>query len=475
MIGKKTITVDAKDFVAGMSSSDEISDGGFSADTDQINIKAEVGVLHAPAAPVDNSDNLTGYFISACPDPNYLGDEKKFLDNEAAFYELDGSTITKQVTASSATFSEGTSSLTPFWGNWYMSTQNNGGDDVVKWNGNATLDEDWWSTLSGATSSLQPAAQRPLLVYEDRLWIADKEKLHNFDGTDPTVGKLVFDTFASITAMGIDPGSGYMLIATHSTGGSNASATKNGLAKIYIYDGFSDKPLRAIIVDGMVTAFYTLGGQTYVFYGNKMGYWNGSGITFLRQLDVNWSSSTLVFPAHITNIDNTLYFVDGLRVIAYGEILPGRKIFYPAFKQLTSAHTIRCITAISKDELGISYSDGGSSGKFVEFSVDSVATSGNLAFKTNRYSFDRPVFIRSVYIETATAVANNDSVCLVYLNDETDTDTQSNVLQNLTGGNIYHIETDSFDKKVRSVQFKFVGQGAGIGFRRFIISYDVAE
>lgn len=475
MIGRQQIEINATDLVRGMSTSDDTNDGGFSPSTSQVNLIANPGVLNSPALAVDKSTNLTGNIILSADDPNYLGNDKMFLDDEGAFYTWNGTTLTKKVTDSTSAYLDATSAFVPYKGYWYITQQNGNDDDITRWDGNATLVNNWWSALAGDPTTLQSSSQRPMIVYEDNLWVGNRNILGKFDGTTG-VHKLTLDSFQSIVALGIDPSSGYLLIATHQTGGANGSGTKNGVAKILLYDGFSNKPLRSVIVDGMVTSFYTLGGQVYVFYGNKMGYWNGAGITFLRKTGVTFQGGSLITPPHITSIDNTLYYADGLKIIAYGEVMPGRKVFYPVWKQeITSNQQITCISAISEKDIGISWDDGSGGGKFYVFDVTSVSTEGTKDFQANRVNFPRPVFIRHAYIEWYNSIANNITPGTLRVLDETGSETLFSSLQNLSGSAVYTFETKSMDKKVRSAKIRYVGDTVVAGIRRIIIYYDVSE
>ncbi|GAH12414.1 unnamed protein product, partial [marine sediment metagenome] len=143
-----------------------------------------------------------------------------------------------------------------------------------------------------------------------------------------------------ISALGIDQGTGKMLVATNAT---NYSGSKYHTSKVYIYDGFSNKALRVVPVEGLITSFKSVGNTTFVFYGNKLGYWTGSGIEYIRTLNFDKSNgSTLIYPHRACGIDNTLYYVDDIgglgpsdtaainkQIMAYGEIINGPKVFYP--------------------------------------------------------------------------------------------------------------------------------------------------
>ena len=77
MLGLRHIEIDASNFLRGMSSGGDISDGGFSPDTEAVNPIIEPGVLFAPAAAADaDSDNrlsTTIEIIASAPDMANFG------------------------------------------------------------------------------------------------------------------------------------------------------------------------------------------------------------------------------------------------------------------------------------------------------------------------------------------------------------------------------------------------------------------
>ena len=153
---------------------------------------------------------------------------------------------------------------------YYITTSAGANGDVMRWNGTSTLDETWWTSTLGQSALSSTTAWRPLLVYERNLFIGDAYQLHRIDpALTVSNGIVQFEANERISALGVDQGSGRMLVAT--SAGSNYSATLDKPTKIYIYDGFSNKPSRVVPVSGLVTAFKSVGNTTYVFYGNKLG------------------------------------------------------------------------------------------------------------------------------------------------------------------------------------------------------------
>lgn len=492
MTGKYTIEIDAKDFVKGMSTTNDIADGGFSSSTDAVNPTHKVGTLYQPNTATDRSTNLTGNIIASCEDPNDISAtqyNRLFLDDDGAFYSYNGTALTKEVTASGDLFTRGTTdfvawndytsggSISP---NFYATTKAGAGGDVVKWNRSTGLTETWWSgagTLNqGALSAY--TSWRPLLVYETYLYVGDKHKLHRISPDSPATsssvsnGILVLGLDENISALGIDKGSGYMLIAT--TNGSDYSSGRNGSSKIYLYDGFSNKALRVIPINGLVTSFKQVDDRTLVFYGNKVGYFTGSGVQFLRKLNFSiGDANTLIYPHRAMVIENTCYIAEDKKIIAYGEILPGNKVFYPVYVNSPSGTPTRIdmLAHVGGEGVGFGYATD----KFYTVNVHTASTAGTSDVYFNKINFPRPVFIRSAYIEWTDAVSNGVTPGSLRIVEAGGTETLFSSLQNTTGSDAYSIETKSMDRKVQTAQVRYVASTATTGLKRIVIYYDIAE
>lgn len=497
MIGKHTIEVDYRDFLKGMSSSRDTTDGGFSPQTYAVNLTANPGVLNAPALPVDRSTNVTGNIIATCDDPTYLGKAAMFLGEAVTtsygeFYTMDGSYVmTKQATTGTAKFARGTSDFVA-WNdyttgttapNFYATTWAGANGDIVKWNGAATLTESWWVTTLGQTALSANTAWRPMLVYEKYLFIGDKHKLHRITPDGPAVGGsvsngiLVLGVDETITALGIDKGSGYMMIAT--TRGVDYSANRNSVSNIYLYDGYSATWAKVCQVNGTITAFKNLDDRTIVFIGNKIGYFTGSGVKFLRKINItSGDGSYLVYPHHAVVIENTVYYIEDSKIIAFGEVDKSGKVFYPVHANEPSGSPINLNVLAHIGGGKIAY--GYNTNKLYSIDTTDISTITNQIARlyTNKFKFPRPVFIRNAYIEWYDGVANNKEPTKLYYIKEDYTTSQFSSLLNTTGGTICSAETNSIDIKGRMFQFMIVPNyetGVVAGIVRVVISYDIAE
>jgi len=61
MKGSQSLIIDIQEILKGMSSSDDISDGGFSPLTEGLNLVGNPGAIYAPAALVDADSDVNPY------------------------------------------------------------------------------------------------------------------------------------------------------------------------------------------------------------------------------------------------------------------------------------------------------------------------------------------------------------------------------------------------------------------------------
>lgn len=486
--GQQNIVIDFTNFARGASPSADINNGGFSPQSDNINLIAQLGILNATGQKTDKKTNLTDEIIASAEDPTYLGVDRVFLDDSGAFYTYNGTSLTKPVTASGDLFTRGTTDMVA-WQNdadglqFYITTKAGSNGDIVQWNKSTTLDEDWWTGGGGLSQAALSAntAWRPLLVFERNLYIGDKNALHRVlsDGTTANANLLVLSSEKTISALGFDPSTGLMLVAF--TTGVDISASRNGQSFIGIYDGFSNKLRKIVPINGTVTSFKSVDGYVYVFYGNKLGVWTGASVRFLRTLDFSiGTASNLVYPHRVTSIDNTMYFCsDSDKVMAYGEIVQGEKVFYPVIKD-TGGYNISCLANVGGNILGYSYDDT-SNNRFQIVNVTSIAqVNGDGAnFYSNRFSFPRPVNIRSMEIYYKTAIdTGSDAIGTVkFIDDKGTTTTVKSITQGSASQKVVRTESVGIKTTIAQLLYTFAPATATDvnGIEKFIIYYDFAE
>lgn len=482
MLGKQQLTITSTDFLKGASASQYAADGGFSPLSTNVTLSLNPGVVNSTPSPTNASTNVAGTFIASCANngdntqTDYLTRRRNFLDSSANFYSLAGTTITKQATGSK-TYTYGLSDLVPYGNKYYATTAYAGSNsDVTQWDGASSLNESWWtSTQSQSSLTNNP---HPTIVYNDLLWIADGEYLHNYNGS--TVATEVIDLGANqvIYALGVDPGTGEMLIS--SMLGEDASLGLGRPKYVWMYDGASAKPSRYIPTNDLVMSFHSIADIVFVGTSRNIGIWNGSGIQAVHQfLNVTYDSDYLPYKPHLTNVGNILYFTDRKVVFAYGEVqqaanlwMRSPKVFYPFFVPTDSIDHLTLITDLGDGDLGVYYNTTAPANKFVIVDTTSAGSSGE--FASNVYEFPRPVIIHRVRVFT-TGITNASSVGDVTLIDENDNDYSPTIAtMSSPSGTTYRFDFD-FQCKLQSLQVILGFGGYAFGLKRMAIFYDVAE
>lgn len=494
MRGKNVLEFGARsdgvnDFTLGMTTSADTDDGGFSSETTGLNPIAQVGVFNSPAAVTNKSTNVAKDIIASCEDPTYTGKNRMLLGASTTsaslgdFYWWDGSTITLKKTSATATFLIGTTDFVPWYESvaglgFYATTAAGANGDIARWDGNTTLVENWWTSTLGQTALSAVTAWRPLLNYGTWLFIGDANKLHRVDAA-LAVSNSILTLLVNerISALGTNNNSGKMLIATSTS--VDYSATRNGKSFIYEYDGSSNKPLKVCEVNGTITSFANEGDTVYVFYGNKMGVYTGSGIRYLRTLNFSTgTASKLIYPHRRAVIDTTLYIAENNRVVAFGEIIPGRKVFYPALTPDTSSQNISCLANIGGGLLGFAYLTN----NFYTHDTNSVATviNGGTTLYSKKYKFKKDVRLKKLIVEFKTPVSTGSAfVGTVYIVDEKGNTTNIKDIRQDSSMTQYTIESGTLDMATKKFQIKYVvapdTSGLAFGVPRFLIEYDPIE
>lgn len=468
-LGKKIIDWNDQEITKGMSTSSESNDGGFSPSTDQINLINTPGVAYAPAQATDKSTNVAGEIIASSPDPALLGEHRVFVDDEGHFYKSNSAgDITLLRTDAVQTYAAGFTSMTPFDGSVFTTSK----EKVCKW----TIDSLFNASYASFTST---NVMHPSLTFENNIYYGDKNLLlRQTDASAAPATILTLSSDQNIVALGIDPGTGLMLIST--TTQLNVSDTTPTINKVHYYDGFSNKTRKTNIVDDMITAFYPNGGDIYITYGTNLGYWNGSGIQFLRKLNIARTNDTLAYLQHITNIESTVYVIEGSQILAHGPVKQnGPKVFYYAFKNQPSglATSLTHICNFGSNLLAMAYATD----QFFTWSSISVASISPQSIISNDYQFPNPVWIRRVKIWYKTGVTVNVSPgSLTLYNGDQNVPLNFGssglvTLTNNSGATAYSKEIDNINSKVDSLLFRLNMDTAVVGVKRFVVYADPAD
>ena len=453
MIGAKSFTIEGSDLMKGMSSSAYINDGGFSqggTSKTVINPIAVPGLLHAPGAVTDKSTNLVGEMIASCEDP-LQGNSRLLLARDSStqdgtFYYMDSNgALTLKRTDSTNNYIFGKTDMAGYKSEVYATSA----EAITRWVPDTTFNVAFF-TFSDS------AAPHPILVYEDAIYYGDGNLLlrqtDSGGATPATI--LTLPSNQVIIALGIDPGSGKILISIVDE--LNGSNTINAQASVGYYDGFSNKLTKKVNVDDMVTAFYTTISNVFVTYGQNLGYWNGAGIQFLRKLDLSFDNTVLAYKHHITNIGRILYVIEKTNILAYGEIVKGQgEVFWYALRNdAGDSGNYSMITNIGQNRLGLGFATT----KFYTFDTMSVSAvkNGGAIWYSHRYDFDKPVTYMTTLIEYTSAIPSNDNIASLYLISDTGEANATNVgtvTATRTGQLVF--EANYPDIETRSMQLRY--------------------
>lgn len=465
MIGTKTIEIDATNFIAGMASNDNLTDGGFSPLSDGLNLTITPGVLSFTDGISSASANLVGNIITSSEDPNTVSPVNrcflatKTTDEDGTFYTFNGTTLTLVSTDTGHDYRYGISDMSPLGPYLYGTSTTY----IFEWQvSSGTVTANYQNLASSYTNaSLVP---HPTIFYENNWFCGNGNKLLRLTATGGTASAiLTLDTNQVIVSLAQDPGTGRMLISTITAPNVNDSTSRTN--RVLYYDGFSNKPVKSVIVDEMITGFWTTGGTLYIGYGQNLGYWDGAGIHFVRKLNVSLTANELPYRPHMTNIGTTLYVTEGTNLLGFGEIIRGsrpvpRYVYVDALK-------IGHICNLGSNTLGIATTTTNQLRTLDLTGSNTVATSH---FYTLRYAFPRTVTFEQVLIEYSVALPTNGfSVGTVKVIDSSGTTTQIADVTN-TVANIYEVECPYPTIETRMIQFTYT-PNQKTPIRRFTLFY----
>lgn len=485
MIGSKSFEIDAADLLKGVSTSDFVSDGGFSPTTQASNIWKTPGLLYGAPPTADITGDVTDNIIASSEDADrsLTSFNRLFVDDVGSLYTQASQTPTATLVkigtdATNPTkYGKGITDIISYGsaGNAFVTNS----VAILRWQTRtATITDAFYSF----TNNFSP---HPAIVYEDNAFYGDGNLLlrQTAVASAPTV-IMTLPAEQTIVALGIDPGSGKMLISVFD-GVANASATQKRTAKVLFYDGFSNKPSKTVIVNNMITAFYQLDAVVYVGYGQNLGYWTGAGIRFLRRLNVTLNGDKLPYKHNFSNIDSTLIVAEGAKILAYGDVLGrGQMVFYYIFTNTEAGveTDMTMLTHLGSGIIGYGWVNAAAAEKFAYVDTTSVASVGaSLLFRFNKYTFARNVTLNGFIIEYGVAMPTNPATALGIFGFHDDTQQAiiipanvSGVL-NLTGqSNLYQVELTAPVTQTRSIR-PFYTFSTQYPIRRITVFYTPRE
>lgn len=440
------IEIGAKNFIAGESSADYVSDRGFSPTSSHLNLTKKRGVMYfAPTSTDMGGVTLTGAMVASCFDPSVLPTiDIYYVDDEAAFYTLDGVTFTKQQTGGNS-YSLGTTDLIPFMGSVYATSTTavaQLGDQF------GSIIENWWS---GLTSGYR----HPMEVIEDELFIGNSNTIFFWNGTSSGTA-FTLPTGVGITSLRRHP-DGRTLLAFCGDVAQNASHTEPGNGRVYYCDPLIRDWTREVAIESQVEGTRVVGGVVHVCYGKNFGYFDGNGLVPLKRFD----TSATTYSHSMGNIEDTIIFRDGTNVIAYGDLGAG-DVFYKIFQNTQGVNNVQYQ---GDNVLLVAYASGD---LLKQLDYDNAGATGE--FFSNRYAFPDEVRINRIdIIHDRTDTAGTTAFTVNY-RDLIESDV---VIQSISYVSQDIVKTRiECDVKTDIFQLHITGVTDDIGFKHIRIFYE---
>lgn len=485
MVGKNQVQITANQFVQGLATSDYTNDGGIGTSSTNLTLQATPGVIRATGSTAFGTGNTipTGEnIIAVCEDPQTSTSSYNGIavTDGGSFASIGGANFNAFTRDGSnfSNFKAGVTHMVSFAGAAFATRTT----DIAKYTtsgGTDTIDGSWWVTTKAQTP-LTGSARHPLLVFEGFMWVADGNLLHSVASDLTTFATpLTLNSNERIVSLGIDPYTGLMMIGVrtiYSTTDDLAAANY-----VYLYDGYSTKSRKKIRVDGTIWGLHTVGGQVYVGMNNTIGAWNGAGVNFLRRLaDTKQGTNTLPNKMRLSSYQNTLLVVDNDNtILAYGDVVPGRKVWFPLYYASGGSQDVDLIYDMGNDSstsIPLSpwiMATGGSQVARVVKPLD-TSVAGTGVYYAPNINFERPVNIRRMRVFT-TGVTTTAGIGDVSITDEKATEHKPTVHTFVVSSGTKYVFDFDFNQALQMCQPKIQLDTQAFGLVRIILYYDVVE
>lgn len=397
----ETQVLNSDNFIAGAGLADYVSDAGFSPLYKGHNLFKEKGVIHPQPQRTYLGSAQTNYnFIASCIDPSYLGNDAYLVDSYGRFYYLapGNSLVTPQSdNGGGRNYIKATTDMKVFKGSLFVTSDTN----IAKLDGSnlSTLTANWWTGLG--RPSLATAVRHPMEVVEDTLYIADGAKIHTWDGSTSVYQAMQLPQSFYINALHIHPNGQYLIAFASET--ANASGTKQPRSKAYIISTVTLEFIKEIDLDDQVNGARLVAGILYVTYNRKLGYFTESGLTYVRDLDVDYDADQLGYSHMLGNLKGHLLVAEKRGILALGNLGKGVVAHYPVYNELEESSTgfqsINTVLAVGKEK--IIWSARQTSGAHLLFLQDfnDGAPATNVKLAGNKYQYPGKRWVRKIELD----------------------------------------------------------------------------
>jgi len=481
MVGKNVIQIAGNQFSAGLGTSDYLGDGGIGTDSQNINLVSDPGVVRATysyAQSMPGGISPTQFIASAEDASATTSNGRIAVDMSGNWYKINQSGITSPTTGSGSIYFNPVTDMVAFNNFNFATTSTN----MARFNPSTnSLTENYWQGTCGQ-SPLNANVPHSLLVYQNLMFLASGNKLYSITTGDVATLVLTLDASEIILSLGIDPGSGLMILGVGTV--SDGSETYGGRYYIELYDGYSAKVRRKIPIEGRPNGFQSVGGPLYASVDNTICLWNGNGMSFLRRLkNVTYSSNTLVNRHRMTTMQNTLLVADGSDLIAYGDVQNGKKVWYPLYTNSGTGLQNDVIAFIGNNtgaSSGLSpivatFTTASGVGKSYYIEPLNKTGVGSGVFSTNNIFLERPVHVNEMEVFT-TGISTTAGIGGVAIIDESNNVIQPEVYKFVvTSGTQYRFLFKFGGTKFRIIQPRITIDTQSFGIVKANIYYEPAE
>jgi len=455
------ISLDAAQWFKGVSTTNDLSDGGFSPNSKPLNLFATPGVVRPSSGVTSSSSQFSAGGVFGWATPPGAATTQYCLSSNAS---LDGTVFSASASSVGSVstvygpdtgrdYAAGYSDLVYYKGSYYWSSKT----DIAK-----DGDFDWWTATLGLTA-LGSTDYHIMFVYGDILYITDGRYVHSWDGSTGTYNALDLPQDYRITAGTVFNDAIYLAADLFQ---DNSAGSRTGTARIFTWDGYSPSWLSEEKIDEHISVLHPYGGTLFLATGTHFGYFNGKAVIPLRLL------TSVVLKHQITTVRDVILIVQGANILAYGNPIPGRQRFFSFPNQADG--TIQGIHAL----LSTGVYSGSVGSTQIRFDLLGVGTtSADCPFEMNKVSLGEYALIKKITVELYNAVASGENIAITYTDSAggsrtvgTISNTAHNGLREVVFDVGNELPTFTVQPKIN-----FVSGGNTNGIRRLHIDYDFSE
>lgn len=404
--------IDKRDFLRGNDSSEYLDDGGYSRSSYNANPFYKPGTFtNGPVFGTSVSEGLPNNGIVSW---GYGRDglQQQLMavmansDNDGYFYTVNvNGQFTQAGSPDTSNNYVAAKSSTVFYQSKFYTTSDS---NITEHSSDlATVDTTWWTVTKGQ-SGLSNVSPHPQVVYGDIHYIADSRYIHQNDGG--TISAQVFDLGSDwiITCMVVYNNLIYITAEPY----HNVLSGFHGGAKMFTWQGYGSW-IDEWDLDYRINAMKVFEGTLYMWTQNYMGYWNGATFKPLWALE----GTNSVWNAGVTEVDKSMFFVDGRDLIRYGspEFGGGKRFFR---WDRVSGDFLSGVTGFYEKRLvGVRKVTASNTSWNMLITNVNNPSAGNCAVTFSPRRFRRKVRGRGVVVETE-SLTTGQSVQLFYTDDK---------------------------------------------------------